>query len=178
VKTSARNAALALALALSAVAWAQDTSASPRAWDAQVYGDVGLNFTSFSSDFGLGGTSTDFGLTFGGKLTYRLGDSLSVGPLANLTLIFANGTTAVPITAAGALTLARVLPVELTAGLGFTLYTGLGGGATPAGVAILAQALYPFSGLAGLGIHVQAVENLLNDGVNLFQLTAGVAYRF
>lgn len=178
MRRAARNAALALALAVSAAASAQGAAASARAWDAQVYGDVGLHFTSFSSDFGLGGTSTDFGLTLGGKLTYRLSDSLSVGPLANLSLVFASGTTAAPLTAAGALTLDRVLPVALTAGVGFTLYTGLGGGATPAGVALLAQALYPLPALAGLGLHLQAVENLLNDGVNLFQLTGGVAYAF
>jgi hypothetical protein len=100
-----------------------------------------------------------------------------VGPLLNLSLVFGSGSTVVPITAAGAVTLDNVLPVELTGGLGFTLYTGLSG-ATPAGLAILAQALYPLPSMPNLGIHAQLVENILSDSVNLFQITAGVAYKF
>jgi hypothetical protein len=178
MKNVAKNVVVALALVLSAAAFAQDSDSSvmPKNWDAQVYGDVGLNFSSISVG-GFSVSSTDFGLTFGGKFTYRLADSLSVGPLANLTLVFANGT-AVPITVAAAVTLDKVLPVELTGGLGFTLYTGLGEGTTPAGLAIVAQALYPLPGMPMLGIHAQLTENILNDGVNLFQLAAGVAYKF
>jgi len=185
MKTVARNVVIALTLALSVVAFAQDaepgsssgSSVMAKNWDAQVYGDVGLHFTSISlGDFGSA-SNTNFGLTLGGKFTYRISDSLSVGPLANLSLVFGDGSTAVPITVAGAITVDKVLPVELSGGLGFTLYTGLAG-ATPAGLAIVAQALYPLPSMPNLGIHAQLVENILSDSVNLFQLTAGVAYKF
>jgi hypothetical protein len=185
MKTVARNVVIALTLALSVVAFAQDaepgsssgSTMMPKNWDAQLYGDVGLHILSVSA-FGVSASSTNFGLTLGGKFTYRLTDSLSVGPLANLSLVFGNGSTYVPLTAAGVVTFDKVLPVELTGGLGFTLVTGTGGGTTPAGLAILAQALYPLPSMPNLGIHAQLVENILNDGFNLFQLTAGVGYKF
>lgn len=178
MKTVARNVVIALALVLSMAASAQESGSSvmPKNWDAQIYGDIGLHILSFS-DFGVSASSTNFGLTFGGKFTYRLSDSLSVGPLANLSLVFGDSTY-VPITAAGVVTLDKVLPVELTGGLGFTLVTGTGGGTTPAGLAILAQALYPLPSMPNLGIHAQLQENILNDGFNLFQITAGIAYKF
>lgn len=178
MKNVAKNVVVALALVLSAAAFAQESGSSVmgKNWDAQVYGDLGLHITSISIG-GFGGSTTDFGLTFGGKFTYRLADSLSVGPLANLSLVFAD-STAVPITAAAAVTLDKVLPVELTGALGFTLYTGLGEGTTPAGLAIVGQALYPIPGMPALGAHLQLVENIMNDGVNLFQLAIGAAYKF
>lgn len=179
MKNVARNVVIALSLVFSAAAWAQDQTSEmlPRNWDAQLYADVGLHVTSVSGTDGTA-SGTDFGLTFGGKATYRLSDTLSVGPLLNLSLVFDSNGTAVPITAAGALTLDKVLPVELTGGVGFTLYTGTGGGTTPVGVAILAQALYPFPGMPNVGAHAQIVENILNDSFNLFQITAGLAYKF
>jgi hypothetical protein len=53
MKTVARNVVVALALLVSAAAFAQDTDGStvmPRNWDAQVYGDVGLHITGISTD--------------------------------------------------------------------------------------------------------------------------------
>lgn len=182
MKTVVSNVVIALVLLVSVAASAQESGGTgsnvlPRNWDAQAYFDIGFHLTSIGGD--LGSTSSgDLGLTLGGKATYRLSESLSVGPLVNLQMLFGVfDTTTVPITFAGAITYDKALPVELTAGLGFTLYTGFTG-ATPSGLAILAQALYPLPSMPNLGIHGQIQENILSSSVNLFEITAGVAYKF
>lgn len=178
MKTVAKNVVIALALVVSAAASAQESSSTmlPPNWAGQAYFDLGLHFTHISTDLGSN-TNTDFGLTLGGKATYRFAENWSGGPLLNLSLVFDNGGTAVPITAAGVVTFDKMLPVELTGGLGFTVYTGLTG-ATPVGLALLVQALYPLPSMPNLGIHAQLVENIMTDSTNLVQLVVGAAYKF
>lgn len=179
MKNVAKHVVFALALVFSVAASAQEsssTSALPPNWAAQAYLDIGFHLTSVSDV--VSESSGDFGLTLGGKATYRLSDNLSVGPLVNISMIFGDfENTAVPFTFAGVATLDKVLPVELSAGLGFTLLTGLTG-ATPSGLAILAQAFYPLPSMPNLGIHGQVTENILSSSTNLFQLTAGIGYKF
>ena len=171
-----RNAFLVVALVVTSYAGtARAQVPSMKELQTTVYGGVGLNFYSVSTA-GFSDTTTRFGIHAGAKAAYRLSDMWSGVGLVNAAVTFGNDQTPVPLTAAVGIQLDKVIPVDVTLGLGFTFVAGISG-ANPIGLAIIGQGFYPLPNM-GFGVFAQLQENICNNDLNLFQISAGVGYRF
>jgi hypothetical protein len=171
-----RNVVCVVAMVVTSYAGtAQAQVSSMKDLQTTIYGGVGLNFYSVSVA-GFSDTSTRFGIHAGAKAAYRLSDMWSGVGLVNAAVTFGDDQTPVPLTVAAGIQLDKVIPVDLTLGLGFTFVAGFTG-ANPIGLAILGQGFYPLPKM-GFGVFLQLQENILNNDLNLFQMSAGVGYRF
>jgi hypothetical protein len=179
LKQAVLGAAVAL-VAVAAPAFAQapaHVSSSSSNLTADGWGNLGVTIFHVSSDFG-GVSSTQFGVHAGGDVGVRLTDSLSGVGIADLAVNFGGDLgTVVPIFLGGGIKIDKSLPVDITAGLGLVLVTGITG-TTPVGLGILGQAYYPLPSMPQVGVGGQVQIHILSDSLTDFSFNAGVKFTF
>ena len=179
-------AAAAVLAMIATPAFAQTAAPSATAtsgYTADGWGNIGFTVFHENVDFCVGGvcgsasgSTTEFGIHAGGDFGMRLSESLSAVGIADLAVNFGDQTI-VPFLVGAGVKLDHTLPVTITAGLGFTVLTGISG-VTPLGLGILAQAYYPLPSMPQLGVGGQIQIHILNNGFTDFGFNAGVEYSF